>query len=279
METTIAQLADPATLLQLALPYLVQVAGAIFIFFIGRLLARLLVAALRRSMTRAQADETIVEFVGTVANVVLMVFVVIAAMSQLGVKTTAAAAIVGGGALAVGLSLQGQLSALAAGVMLILFKPFRRGDFVEAAGQFGTVEAVRIVNTLLVTTNNQEVTIPNNQVWASPITNYSARDTRRMDLTVSISLDGDVDRAKTVLQEIVDTDARVLADPPPAIRVNAITESSVDILFRPWLQRPEFWDAYWDTVEAIKKRFDAEGIPFAHQRRFVHMTAPDRDTA
>lgn len=272
MEFSIQRLTDPEGWANLLIPYGLKLLGAIAIFVIGRWIAKLLVGLLTKSLQRAKTDETVVSFLGTVGYITLMAFVVIAALGQLGVQTTAAAAIIGGSALALGLALQGQISSVAAGVMLIFFRPMKKGDFVEAAGQYGTVEAVRIVNTLLVTTNNQEITIPNSQVWNSPITNFSARDTRRMDLTVSISLSADVDRAKAALDRIIEEDDRVLAEPEPAIWVNAITDSSVDLLFRPWYPRPDFWTAYWETVEKIKKRFDAEGIDFAHQRRFIRLS-------
>lgn len=277
MAFSIEELGNVEGWLNLLIPYGLKLLGAIAILVLGRWAAKIAVALFRRSMGRAEVDETVSDFLGKVGYVALMAFVVIAALGQLGVKTTAAAAIIGGMALALGLSLQGQLAAVASGVLLVLFQPFRKGDFVQVAGEFGTVESVSLVNTLLVTTNNQEITIPNNQVWSSPITNFSARDTRRMDLTVNIGLASDIDRAKAILTEIAESDERTLAEPPPAIMVNAITESSVDILFRPWFRRTEFWDAYWDMVERIKKRFDEEGIEFAYQRRLIEMSGESEE--
>lgn len=277
MAFSIEELGNLEGWLNLLIPYGVKLLGAIAILVLGRWAAKIAVALFRRSMGRAEVDETVTSFLGTVGYVALMAFVVIAALGQLGVKTTAAAAIIGGMALALGLSLQGQISAVAAGVLLIFFRPFRKGDFVQVAGEFGTVEAISLANTLLVTTNNQEITIPNNQVWGGAITNFSARDTRRMDLTVNISLASDIDRAKAVLREVLDGDERVLAEPAPAIVVNAITESSVDILFRPWFRTADFWGAYWDLVERIKKRFDEEEIDFARQRRFIEMSGAAAD--
>lgn len=277
MAFSIEELGNLEAWVDLLMPYGLKLLGAIAIFVLGRWAAKIAITVFRRSMRRAQVEDTVSEFLGTVVYIALMAFVIIAALGQLGVKTTAAAAIVGGLALALGLSLQGQISAVAAGVLLVLFRPFRKGDFVQIAGEFGTVETVSLANTLLVTTNNQEVTIPNNQVWASPITNFSARDTRRMDLTVRIGLEADIDRAKSVLAEIAEGDERTLKEPAPAIVVNAITESSVDILFRPWFPRAEFWDAYWDMLERIKKRFDEEGIGFAQQRRFIEMSGVAAD--
>ncbi|MDN5939121.1 MAG: mechanosensitive ion channel [Salinisphaera sp.] len=270
-------LRDPQALLALLAPFGVKLIGAIAILVIGRWVAKLLIALLRRTMIHHDFDDTLVDFLGTVGYITLMAFVVIAALGQLGVQTTAAAAILGGAAIAVGLSLKDQLSALAAGVMLILFRPFSKGHFVKAAGIYGTVESVHIANTLLISPDNQEITIPNNDVWGSAIVNYSARDTRRMDLTIGISLTADVGRAKAVLGEILAADERVLADPPAEIRVHAITDSAVNILFRPWFERAVFWDAYWETMEQIKKRFDAEGIDFAHQRRFIEIAPGDAD--
>lgn len=272
MAFSIEELGNLEGWLNLLIPYGLKLLGAVAILVLGRWAAMIAVALFRRSMGRAKVDETVTSFLGTVGYIALMAFVVIAALGQLGVKTTAAAAIIGGMALALGLSLQGQISAVAAGVLLIFFRPFRKGDFVQVAGEFGTVETISLANTLLVTTNNQEITIPNNQVWGSPITNFSARDTRRMDLTVNISLASDIDRAKAVLREVLEGDERVLAEPAPAIVVNAITESSVDILFRPWFRTADFWGAYWDLVEQIKKRFDEEEIDFARQRRFIEMS-------
>lgn len=277
MAFSIEELGNLEGWLNLLIPYGLKLLGAVAILVLGRWAAKIAVALFRRSMGRAKVDETVSNFLGTVGYVALMAFVVIAALGQLGVKTTAAAAIIGGMALALGLSLQGQISAVAAGVLLIFFRPFRKGDFVQVAGELGTVETISLANTLLVTTNNQEITIPNNQVWGGAITNYSARDTRRMDLTVNISLASDIDRAKAVLREILDGDERVLAEPAPAILVNAITESSVDILFRPWFRTADFWGAYWDLVERIKKRFDEEGIDFARQRRFIEMSGAAAD--
>jgi small conductance mechanosensitive channel len=272
MNFSIEQLTNVEGWLNLLIPYGLKLLGAIAILVLGRWAAQIAIAVFRRSLNRARVDDTVTGFLGTVGYIALMAFVVIAALGQLGVKTTAAAAIIGGMALALGLSLQGQISAVAAGVLLTFFRPFRKGDFVQVAGEFGTVEEIGLANTLLVTANNQEVTIPNNQIWGGPITNFSARDTRRMDLTVNISPASDLDRAKAVLRELLEGDERVLKEPAPAIMVNAITESSVDILFRPWFKRAEFWDAYWDMVERIKRRFDEEGIDFARQRRFIEMS-------
>jgi len=271
VEFSIDQLTNWEGWANLLIPYGLKLLGAIAIFVIGRWIARILVNVGKRAMGRAQTEDTVVEFVGTVVYIVLMAFVVIAALGQLGVETTAAAAIIGGMALALGLSLQGQIASLASGVLLILFRPFKKGDFVEIGGKMGTVESVRIVNTLIVTTNNQEITMPNNQVWSNAITNYSARPIRRMDLTVSISYDDDIDQAKAILNKIIEEDQRVLDEPAPVVVVNAMGESSIDLVFRPWFKTDEFWGAYWDLVETIKKRFDAEGVSIPFPQRDVHL--------
>lgn len=279
MEFSFEKLNDPQALIEFMLPYGLKLLGALAIFIIGRWIALFAVKLLEKSLTRAKTDETVIEFLSVVGYIVLMAFVIIAALGQIGVQTTAAAAIIGGSALALGLSLQGQIASVASGVLLIFFRPMRKGDFVECAGQMGTVAAVRIVNTLLVTTNNQEITIPNNQVWSSPITNYSARATRRMDLTVSIGYDDDIDKAKQILRDIAGADERVLSDPAPNIVVNAMGESSIDILFRPWFKTSDFWWGYWDMVETIKKRFDAEGITIPFPQRDLHIIQNNQDKA
>lgn len=277
MEFSIEQLTNVEGWLNLLIPYGLKLLGAVAIFVIGRWVAKILTSLFQKSLTRANVDQTVNNFLGTVGYIALMAFVIIAALGQLGVKTTAAAAIIGGMALALGLSLQGQIAAVAAGVLLILFRPFRQGDFVQAGGEMGTVEKVSLANTLLITTNNQEITIPNNQVWNSPITNFSARDTRRMDLTVRIALHSDIDRAKTLLMEVAQADERTLPEPAPVVAVTGITESSVDILFRPWFKTADFWAGYWASVERIKKRFDEAGIEFAQQRRFIEMSGAAED--
>ena len=280
MEMTLETLQNPDKVLVLLMPYGLKLIGALAIFIIGRWVALLACNLLERSLKRAKTDETVIEFLGVVGYVVLMAFVIIAALGQLGVQTTAAAAIIGGSALALGLSLQGQIASVASGVLLIFFRPMRKGDFVEVAGQMGTVGSVRIVNTLLITTNNQEITIPNNQVWNSPIINYSARPTRRMDLTVSISYADDIDKAKQILRDIIAADERVLAEPAPNVAVSAIDNARVDLLFRPWFNTADYWGGYWDMLETIKKRFDAEGITIPYPQRDVHLyQSGERDRA
>ena len=271
MDISIEKLSDPQYLIELLLPYGLKLLGAIAIFVIGRWVALFVISLFDKGLKRSKTDETVIDFLTAVGYIVLMAFVIIAALGQLGVQTTAAAAIIGGSALALGLSLQGQIASVASGVMLIFFRPMRKGDFVECAGQMGSVASVKIVNTLLVTTNNQEITIPNNQVWNSPIINYSARPTRRMDLTVSIGYGDDIDKAKQVLRDIIAADERVLKDPAPNVAVTAMGESSIDILFRPWFNTSDYWGAYWDMVETIKKRFDAEGISIPFPQRDVHL--------
>lgn len=271
MDFVLEYINHPDKLIPLLLPYGLKLLGAIAIFVIGRWIALFLVKILERSLTRTKTDETVTEFLAVVGYIVIMAFVIIAALGQLGVQTTAAAAIIGGSALALGLSLQGQIASVASGVLLIFFRPMRKGDFVEVAGKMGTVASVKIVNTLLVTTNNQEITIPNNQVWNSPITNYSARPTRRMDLTVAIGLNDDIDKAKQILRDIIAADERVLKEPAPNVAVTAMGDSSISLLFQPWFKTSDYWGGYWDMVEAIKKRFDAEGITIPHPQRDVHL--------
>ena len=187
---------------------------------------------------------------------VLLLFVVIAALSQLGINTTSLVALLGAAGLAIGLSLQSSLSNFASGVMLIIFRPFTKGDFVEAGGATGVVEKISIFTTTMTTGDNKEVIIPNGSILGGNITNYSARPTRRVDMVFGISYDDDIRQAKQLLAEIVAADERVLKDPAPLIALGELADSSVNFLVRPWVSSADYWGVYWDTHEAVKLKFD-----------------------
>ena len=187
---------------------------------------------------------------------------------------TSAAALLGGAGIAVGLSLKDQLSAFAAGVMLILFRPFRRGDYIEAGGTAGTVEEIKIVATVLKTPNNQEVTVPNDRIWGSNIVNYTIRGTRRIDLPISISYDADFRQAKDILSEIAQADSRILGDPAPWTGVTEMADSAIIISFRTWVATPDFWQVRSELIEAVKSRFDAAGITIPFPQLGLHLHQP-----
>lgn len=266
---------DPQALLDLGLdlglPMLAHLLAALAVFYGGRWLARGLIRLLGMGMRRAGMDETLISFLRNVLNGLSLAVIVIAALGQLGVETTSAIAMLGGAALAVGLALQNQLSSFAAGVMLILFQPFRRGDFVDVGGTLGVVEEVKIVHTVLKTLDNQQVFVPNSNITTATITNFSALPTRRIDLTVGIGYGSDLRKAKSLLQQLVDSEPRRLETPAPTIQVKELADNSVNFAVRFWVKSGDWWDTLCDTTERIKLSFDEHGIEIPFPQRSVHI--------
>jgi len=244
---------------------------ALAIFYFGKMFISLAVRGLRNVMRRQEVDKTLETFVSNLVRMVLLVVVVIAAIGQLGIETTSFIAIFGAAGLAVGLALQGSLSNFAAGVLIVLFRPYRVGDFVEAAGISGSVEKVQILTTILKTGDNKQIIVPNGQIMDSIITNYSANDKRRVDMVVGVSYDDDLDKVRATIQELVAADERILAEPACTIAVSALADSSVNFVVRPWVNTADYWGVMFDLTEAIKKRFDKEGISFPFPQQDVHL--------
>lgn len=244
---------------------------ALATFVIGRWVAKLLVGALRTTFSKAKVDSMLAAFLANVAYGVLLAVVVVTALGQLGISTTSAAALLGGAGVAIGLSLKDQLSSFAAGVMLITFRPFKTGDFVDAGGVTGVVEEIRIIATVMRTLDNQEVTVPNAEIWGRVITNFSSRDTRRIDLKIGISYDSDIKLAKDIATEMINSDERVLDDPKPWIGVTDLADSAVIITLRPWTKTADWWQTRCDMLEAIKNRYDTAGITIPFPQMDVHL--------
>ncbi len=265
---------DAAQILNWLQPALWKLVAALATLFIGRWVAARIADLLRRAMRRAAFDPTLTGFLGNAAYGLLLALVLISALGQLGVNTTSAAALLGGAGIAIGLSLKDQLSAFAAGAMLIVFRPFKVGDFVDAGGVTGTVEAIRIVVTVLRTPNNQEVMVPNDRVWGSVITNFSSRETRRIDLQIGIAYDSDLKTARELAARIVAADARVLGEPAPWTGITELGDSAIVLTVRPWVKTADFWQTRADLIEAIKTAFDEGGITIAFPQLDVHLTQP-----
>lgn len=251
--------------------FAINVLKALVIFYVGRWAANLLTRGLRTLMQKQEVDKTLETFVCNLVRMVLLVFVVIAAISALGVQTTSFIAVLGAAGLAVGLALQGSLSNFAAGVLIVMFRPYKVGDWIEGAGISGSVVAVQILTTILKTGDNKQVIVPNSQIMGSIITNYSANDTRRVDLVVGVGYDDDIDKVRKALQEVVAADERVLADPPVTIAVAELADSSVNFVVRPWVKTADYWGVTFDLTEAIKKRFDRDGISIPYPQQDVHL--------
>ncbi|MGK0267317.1 MAG: small conductance mechanosensitive channel, partial [Maricaulis sp.] len=219
-------------------------------------------------------DDTLGRFFASLAYWGLMIVVLIAVLSRFGVETTSLVATLGAATLAIGLALQGTLSNLAAGVMIVLFRPYGLGDWVEVAGQAGTVTDINLFTTELATGDNKKVIVPNGQSWGSVITNYSANKTRRVDMGFSIDYGDDIELAMGVIQTVLEADKRVLKDPAVFTAVRAHGASSIDIVCRAWCLTGDYWGVYFDAMKTVKQAFDANGIsiPYPHQVNVVRQS-------
>jgi small conductance mechanosensitive channel len=251
--------------------YAVDIVLALVILVLGRLAVRWITGLLKRVLTKRGTDATLSTFVANLAKGILLAVVVIAALGQLGIETTSLVAIVGAAGLAIGLALQGSLSNFAAGVMLIVFRPFKSGDFVEAGGVMGVVEEVQIFTTSLRSPDNKHIIVPNAKIIGDSIVNYSTKDIRRIDLVFGIGYQDDIRKAKDVLHDIIGAEGRVLADPAPTVGVLELGDSSVNFAVRPWVKTADYWDVYFALTEEVKLRFDAEGISIPFPQRDVHV--------
>jgi len=254
-----------------AIPWGIKIVFALVIFYIGRMVVNLVVRGVRKVLNGRGMDEILVTFLCSILRWVLLLFVVVAALSQLGIDTTSLVALLGAAGLAIGLSLQGSLSNFASGVMLIIFRPITKGNFVEVSDTTGVVESIGIFTTTLTTPDNKEVIVPNGAILSNTITNYSARDTRRVDMVFGISYDDDLAKAKSLLEQIIAEDDRVLAEPPPTIALGELGDSSVNFLVRPWANAGDYWGLLWDTTEKVKLRFDEAGISIPYPQMDVHL--------
>jgi len=245
---------------------------ALLIFFIGRSIVGALVKGIRTVMEKNEVDATLVSFITNLLRMTLMVVVFIAVIGQLGIETTSFLTVLGAAGLAVGLALQGSLSNFAAGVLIVLFRPYKVGDFIEAAGTSGIVEGLQILVTVMRTPDNKKIIVPNSQIMSSIITNYSANDTRRVDFTVGVSYSDDIDEVRAALQSLVDADERIMKDKDIAIVVTELADSSVNFTVRVWVETGNYWPVMLDLIENTKKRFDEKGIsiPFPQQDVYMH---------
>ncbi|MDP2521824.1 mechanosensitive ion channel [Neptunomonas phycophila] len=266
---------DPSTIEGLQndyiVPWAINIVMALAVFIIGRLVISIILAVINKLLGKTKMDSMLVNFVMSIMYALLLLFVIVASLDQLGVNTSSLIALVGAAGLAIGLSLQDSLKNFAAGVMLVVFRPFREGEFVEVNGISGTAERITIFNTIMRTGDGREVTIPNGPIYGNVITNFSRRDTRRVDMVFGIGYDSDLLKAKAILKEIVETDERVLSEPVPLVAVQELADSSVNFVVRPWAKTSDYWDVYRDTMEKVKLRFDAEGISIPFPQMDVHL--------
>jgi len=266
---------DVATLTSNALELVIKVALAILIFIVGRWLAKKAVAFSDRLMTRSHLDQTVASFLSRLLYGVLLVVVILAALSKVGVQTTSVVAILGGAAVAVGLSLKDQLSNFAAGIMIVTFRQFVRGDYVQISGHTGTVTAINLINTHLTTINNHDIIIPNSDITTSPVVNYTALPNRRVDITVGIGYDADIKTAKDLMLSLAKNNPLSFTDPEPVVRVTNLGDNSVDLTLNVWTTNDDWWAMQCQLLEQFKHALDDEKIEIPFPQRSVHVKGLD----
>ena len=261
----------------LILSYGLKLLAAIVIFYIGRWIAFGVSRLVGKALLLRKVDKAVVSFLSSIVYAAALIACTLVALSQLGIQTASFLAILGAAGLAIALALQGSLSNFASGVLIIIFRPFKSGDLVEVAGITGVVQRIDIFQTIFKTGDNKKIIVPNSQITGGAITNYSAEALRRVDLIIGISYDSDLLKAKTLLQQILAEDQRVLKDPAPVVAVGALADSSVQLIVRPWVEVDQYWPVYWDVLEQIKLRFDAEGIEIPFPQMSLHVKPHIKD--
>ena len=248
-----------------------KIIAALIILIVGYWISRIVKKILTKILRKRNIEGVIVSFVSSLAYIALMTFVIIAAISELGIQTVSFVAVLGAVGLAIGLALQGSLSNFASGFLLIIFRPFKEGDYIEAAGTAGTVEEIRIFTTSLATPDNKKVIIPNSKLTDDNIINYTAKKTRRFQLIVGVSYSADLDKTRSALQSVIDRNDQILKDPPSMIAVKELAESSVNFVVRVWAKSEDYGDIYFGLAEAVKKQLDSEGISIPFPQRDLHI--------
>lgn len=256
---------------ELALTYGIKLLAAIAIFIIGKMVANWVKRLVVKVMKKSDVDPIIIGFTSSIAYIAMLAFVIVAALGQLGIQTTSFIAILGAAGLAIGLALQGSLANFAAGFLLIVFRPFKVGDVIEAAGVTGKVNAIHIFTTTLTTGDNKTIIVPNAKLGSDNIINYSTQPTRRVDLTIGVAYDADLKQVRDLLEDIVSQDERILKDPPHQIAVSELADSSVNFIVRLWVESADYWDVFFHTNETVKVRFDEAGIGIPFPQRDVHV--------
>ncbi len=270
-ESTLSMETILTTIYQYLAEYGLKILGAIIIFVVGKWLAKIISQITEKALIKAKIEKTLAKFVKNLTNIALLIFVVIAALASLGVETTQFAVVIGAAGLAIGLALQGSLANFASGFLMIIFRPFKVGDFIEASGIKGTVKEIQIFNTILSTPDNLRAIIPNAHVTGGNIINYTVNGKRRVDLVIGISYGDDLRKAKKIIQDTLAADQRVLQDPAPTVAVSELADSSVNFVVRPWVEPTDYWNVYFETIENVKLALDKNGITIPFPQRDVHM--------
>ena len=259
---------------QYVVPWSMKIFLALLIFIIGQLVVKIICNIVRKILGRTRLEAILVDFIQSLLRAILTIVVIIAALDQLGVNTNSVIAIIGAAGLAIGLALQGSLQNFAAGFMLLVFRPFKAGDFVEVAGIAGSIDKIGIFSTIMHTGDNKQVTVPNGTIYSSNIINYSATGTRRIDMIFGIGYGDDMRKAREVISEIIGQDSRILKEPEPLIAVGELGASSVNFYVRPWVLSGDYWAVKFDLTEKIKQAFDDNGISIPFPQMDIHWEQP-----
>lgn len=257
--------------MQLVMEFTPKLVTAILVLIIGLWVVRMITNVLDKAMERGNVDVSLRRFLHSLLNILLKALVIISVISMLGVETTSFIAILGAAGLAVGLALQGSLANFAGGVLILIFKPYKVGDFIDAQGHMGSVNSIQVFNTVLKTPDNKTIIIPNGAIAGGSITNFSTEPRRRVDWVFGIGYSDDIDKAKAVIAKLLENDERALKDPEPVIVVSELADSSVNITVRVWAEAADFWPLHFDMIERVKKAFDKVGISIPFPQRDVHM--------
>jgi small conductance mechanosensitive channel len=266
MDKIIEQLASFGT------TYGLKIIGAIIILIIGRIAAGIARRAVRKLLERTKTDPTIVSFAGSFIFILILLLTVLAALAKFGVQTASFVAVLGAAGFAIGFALQGSLSNFAAGVMILLFRPYKVGDYIEVASVSGTAQEIHLFNTILATLDNIKVIVPNSKIYGDVIKNIWAYDTRRVDMEFGIAYDAPIQKAIEIIMNIIKEDERILSDPEPMVAVSELADSSVNFTVRPWAASENYWPVFFDTTRKVKESFDENGIEIPFPQRVVHMS-------
>jgi small conductance mechanosensitive channel len=255
--------------------YGIKIIGAIVILILGRIAAGIGRKGVRRVLEKAKTDPAIVSFVGGLIYVLIVTFAVLAALAKFGIQTTSFVAVLGAAGFAIGFALQGSLANFAAGILILVLRPFKVGEYIEGGGVAGTVKEIELFTTVLATPDNVKIMVPNSKLFGDTIKNFSAFDIRRIDLVIGIGYTSDIQKAYDAISHLIKEDSRILSDPPAQIAVSELADSSVNFVVRPWVNKADYWQVRFDLTRKIKESFDANGIEIPFPQRVVHMVSQE----
>jgi small conductance mechanosensitive channel len=251
--------------------YGIKIIGAIIILILGRIAAGIGRKFVKKVLEKSKTDPAVVSFVGSMIYFLILIFAVLAALAKFGIQTASFVAILGAAGFAIGFALQGSLANFAAGVLILVLRPFKVGNFIDGAGVAGTVKEIQLFTTILATPDNIKIMVPNGKLFGDTIKNFSGFDTRRVDLVIGIGYSSDIQKAYDVLMNLIKEDTRILSAPPTNIAVSELADSSVNFVVRPWVKRQDYWGVKFDLTRKIKEAFDENGIEIPFPQQVVHM--------